>query len=232
MNSARWLRHCCVATICLAAQLVSAQSHIADWNINVTWLKEGSFLELDTKDMLIGDPLKAFLHLKLTADTKEKYLEGFADLEGHVEIKTAADALEFVRLQTSLKTNRSFGSKGVSVMEVVSQGWDLKKIVFGDEFEVRWMKIVDGGTDGIITKETAARAGVMEPKVVKTKDGFLVTRTVVIRELREQEPRRTQYLAHTMTQSVSFSGAYKVVSKVRSDNDVLNAIKWRVSMIK
>ena len=34
-----------------------------------------------------------------------------------------------------------------------------------------------------------------------------------------------------LTEFVSFSGAYKVMSKVRSENAVLNGIEWRISPI-
>ncbi|OGX44053.1 MAG: hypothetical protein A3H41_01645 [Omnitrophica WOR_2 bacterium RIFCSPLOWO2_02_FULL_45_28] len=123
----------------------------------------------------IGEPREAFLKLVAVKDKKQVILPSSNSLKGYVALKTHSDALEFVRLFTSIDTHYLF--EGTHFIEVKDAGYDDP------------MKLRDDGHGGLLqggglsygelTNKKFKELGLFEPKVQKVQNGFIIERCLV-----------------------------------------------------
>lgn len=112
----------------------------------------------------ISETVEAFLKLVAVKDNKQVILPSINSLKGYVILKTNSDALEFIRLFTSLDTHYLFG--GAEYIEVKDAGYDD-------------LRQYGGLSYGELTSRKFKEFGLFEPKVQKIQGGFIIERCLV-----------------------------------------------------
>lgn len=123
----------------------------------------------------INDPAEGSLKLIAVKDNKQVILPSVNSLKGYVILRTNSDALEFVRLFTSIDTHYLFeGGEGI---EVKDAGYD-------DPMQLRddgHGGLLQGGglSYGELTNKKFKELGLFAPKVQKVQNGFIIERCLV-----------------------------------------------------
>lgn len=120
-----------------------------------------------------GNPIYLDVAQKLTNGWR--YVRKLSDLKGRVQIKTAKDALAFVRLRTSPVTAQWLRESELILELAASEAIDLS-FTFGDAIELDFLKQHGNGIRGIYTAKWMKTHKVPAATAVPTRRGWQITR--------------------------------------------------------
>ncbi|HLK13292.1 MAG TPA: hypothetical protein VKT78_00680 [Fimbriimonadaceae bacterium] len=123
-----------------------------------------------------GDPQMLGIQLLQGSNSIPKTVSSMADMRGYVTIRTAADALDFVRLRTSLATWDLSWAVDVEA-EVTSATLSRRAANYGIKPDRPFPN--SPGWLGVLPDRLLVRSRIAPAHVVKATDGFVVTRTLL-----------------------------------------------------
>ena len=145
-----------------------------------------------------------------------------SDLEGHIRINTATQALDFVRLFTSPRT---YTARTPFEVELVRKDW-VRDFKMDMGYSI-WLRVLAetgseyGGAEGVVGDRTALKLNLRRPLVRVDKDGFLIRRTLALKDVNytSRHGLVTRVIMSEVMERVGREGAYRMVSrKTLKDN--------------
>ena len=189
----------------------------------VSWEQVGGILAVGYKGGM-GLPVEAFERLVLTRKGKSTFVGNLAALKGRVRIRSAKEALQFVRLLTSPRTFNMWPSLGPRRIELTTRkDWTLA-FCFGDRDTLRWLGFSGGRSRmGCIDDYEAWAYGGVGAVVMEDVDGYVIRRVLLVDV---DGPDAAHALA--VVEHVGRAGEFRLVSKTRRPLPKSLGEDWRM----
>jgi hypothetical protein len=164
------------------------------------------YLDLVIEEGLVsGAPIEAFLTFAFTPNEGQSYeVDSIEQLQGLVRIETPNQALNFVRLITSRKTNHFWGEN--PHVEFIPHSDPVGRRAYADDLP----DVIDADKTlwgwGFLSDDEFTSAGFAEAKAVRVPAGFEVVRFVV-----EFGSHDSRFKVMKWTERVGEDGMYEVV---------------------
>jgi hypothetical protein len=210
---------CWTALGCVPSNQRPAAEVVSPKKIDVPWMKPGNELEIGYQPPL-SDPLDARRRLYVVTGGRWQQVRSLSILAGHVRIRSADQALHFVRLRTSPTTSLAF--EGTMWAEVLPRTAVDSALTFGDHTLIRTLKQAREGLYGVLSADRFAELGFHLPTVSMTAGGYKVRRVVVVL------PRGAhgRPIVQWISEQVSSDGSYRITGTELVTRKDVARIPW------
>jgi len=166
--------------------------------------------------------------LHFISGAKRVKIRTLGDLSGRVQIRTANEALDFVRLRTSARASPLFESVRPSPgIDVLDRSRVTLDTVYGDPYFLKVLKEMPEGVLGVVEHRTYVKLGFPPATAARVGEQFLVSRPVLhVTPDRAPHYRAPQYDVLVVQQSVTASGKIVTLNAAEFPRSRVRAVPW------